>query len=62
MRRPQGVTVADAREAVGCTAAAVRDAVRTLKDYGIAVSTQYAEAAGKVFATYRSAPRTNEQL
>jgi len=54
MQRPEGITVAAAQEALGCSAAAVRDAVRTLKEYGIPVSTEYRVVSGRATATYRS--------
>jgi len=54
MRRPEGITVAAATEILSCSAAAVRDAVRTLKEYGIEVSTEYAIVCGRATATYRS--------
>lgn len=54
MRRPEGITVAAASEVLNCSAAAVRDAVRTLKDYGVEVATEYAIICGRATATYRS--------
>lgn len=62
MRRPEGITVATAQEVLGCSAAAVRDAVRTLKKYGIPVATEYAVISGRATATYRSSPAQPERL
>jgi hypothetical protein len=55
MRRPEGITVAAAQVVLSCSAAAVRDAVRTLKEYGIPVSTEYIIVSGRATATYRAA-------
>jgi hypothetical protein len=54
MSRPEGITVADARLVLNCSAAAVRDAVRTLKEYGISVSADYVVIRGRATAIYRS--------
>jgi predicted ArsR family transcriptional regulator len=57
MRRSEGITVAEAAEILDCSAAAVRDAVRTIKEYGIPVSTEYAVVDGRATATYRAPDR-----
>jgi hypothetical protein len=54
MSRPEGIKVADARQALNCSAAAVRDAVRTLREYGIPVSAEYVVVRGRATAIYRS--------
>jgi predicted ArsR family transcriptional regulator len=57
MRRPEGITVAEAAETLACSPAAVRDAVRTIKEYGIPVATEYAVIGGRAVATYRALGR-----
>lgn len=60
MRDPNGTTVSRARTVLGCSAAAVRDAVRTLKDYGFNVATEYCVVAGRAVATYRLSEANTE--
>jgi hypothetical protein len=57
MCRPQGITVAEARMLADIPSdAAVRDAVRTIKEV-FPVSTTYARAGTRVIATYFSPPQ-----
>ena len=55
MCRPQGVTVAEARKLAEIPSdAAVRDAVRTIKECRLPVITTYARSGTRVIATYCS--------
>jgi hypothetical protein len=59
MCRPQGVTVAEARKLAAIPSdAAVRDAVRTIKEF-FQVSTTYTRAGTRVIATYTSPLQTS---
>lgn len=57
MCRPQGVTVAEARRLANIPSdAAVRDAVRTIKEC-LPVVTTYSRLGSRVIATYCSSPQ-----
>jgi hypothetical protein len=59
MCRPQGVTVAEARKLAGIPSdAAVRDAVRTIKECRLPVTTTYSRSGSRVIATYCSPPQS----
>ena len=58
MCRPQGVTVAEARRLADIPSdAAVRDAVRTIKECRLPVITTYSRSGSRVIATYCSPPQ-----
>jgi hypothetical protein len=58
MCRPEGVTVAEARKLAAIPSdAAVRDAVRTIKEC-FPVTTTYARSGARVIATYCSPPQS----